>query len=253
MEVFVAIDYFILLHKQFKHRNSFYFMIKGLLFDAVGTLIKMQPKISETIYESLQKYNVTEEEFSRAYIKAREFYYNIYEKNFSFGNFREFWSAFIQIVVKDLGIERNIGEKIYDKIIEKTKFVRYPESLEVLDTLSKNYVLGVISNWDIEIGIYDVFEDLEMKKYLSVILASKDIKILKPSPRIFLEALRRINLAPYQCFYIGDDPYEDFYGAKNVGLIPILIDRKEKYKELDCPRIKNLKGIYPYLEKNKFL
>jgi len=228
-------------------------MIKGVLFDAVGTLIKMQPKISETIYGSLQKYNVAEEEFSRAYIKAREFYYNIYEKNFSFGNFREFWSAFIQVVVKDLGIEKNIGEKIYDKIIEKTKFVRYPESLEVLDTLSKNYVLGVISNWDIEIDIYDVFEDLELKKYLSVILASKDIKILKPSPRIFLEALRRINLAAYQCFYVGDDPYEDFYGVKNVGLIPILIDRKEKYKELDCLKIKNLKGIYPYLEKDKLL
>jgi len=228
-------------------------MIKGVLFDAVGTLIKMRPKISETIYGSLQKYNVTEEEFSRAYIKAREFYYNIYEKNFSFGNFREFWSAFIQVVVKDLGIEKNIGEKIYDKIIEKTKFVRYPESLEVLDTLSKNYVLGVISNWDIEIDIYDVFEDLELKKYLSVILASKDIKILKPSPRIFLEALRRINLAAYQCFYVGDDPYEDFYGVKNVGLIPILIDRKEKYKELDCLKIKNLKGIYPYLEKDKLL
>ena len=131
--------------------------------------------------------------------------------------------------------------------------MRYPESSEVLDTLSKKYVLGVISNWDIEIDIYDVFEDLELKKYLSVILASKDIKILKPSPRIFLEALRRTNLATYQCFYVGDDPYEDFYGAKNVGLIPILIDRKEKYKELDCLKIKNLKGIYPYLEKNKFL
>jgi len=61
MEVFAAIDYSVLFHKQFKHRNSFYFMIKGVLFDAVGTLIKMQPKISEMIYDSVQKYNVTKE------------------------------------------------------------------------------------------------------------------------------------------------------------------------------------------------
>ncbi len=228
-------------------------MIQGVLFDAVDTLIRMQPKISETIYESLQEYNVTQEEFSRSCMKARDFYYTLYEKNFSFGNFREFWSAFIQIILKDLGIKKNLGEKIYDRITEKTTFLRYPETLEVLDTLSKTYTLGVISNWDLESDINDIFEELKLKKYFSVIVASKDVKILKPSPKIFLGALRKINLAPYQCFYVGDDPYEDFYGARNVGLIPLLIDRKEKYRELDCPKIKTLKDIYPYLEKNKFL
>ena len=220
-------------------------MIKGVLFDAGGTLIRMKPGSDEIMYDMIQRYKITKEEFFRAFKEARKYRYRVYSK--------DSYSAFIQSILKNLGIEENIGEKIYDEIIKKAKFIRYPETLEVLKNLSRNYILGVISNWDLELNLNSIFEELRIRKYFSVIVVSKDIKISKPDPGIFLEALKKINLTPHQCFYIGDDPYEDFYGANNLGFISILIDRGNRYGELECPKIRDLREIYAYLEKDSFL
>ncbi len=226
-------------------------MIQGILFDAGGTLIRMEPEVSTTIYVRIQEHGVTEEEVSKAYKKAaKEFYQTYYSQNIDTSRF---WAAFIQSVLDDLGIEEELGEEIYNTIKEKTEFVAYPETSDVLKNLSSDYTLGIVSNWDLEVQIGDVLEELDLRKYFSTIVVSNELKVLKPNPQIFLKALENIQLAPSQCFYVGDDPYEDFYGAKNVGLIPLLLDREGEYDALDSPKISDLKEIHAYLERDRFL
>ncbi|MEA1993256.1 MAG: HAD-IA family hydrolase [Euryarchaeota archaeon] len=225
-------------------------MIEGVLFDAGNTLIKMEQDTAEILYEIIEDPTISIEEVYTAYKKSRSFYRDYYNEDM---DHKTFWSAFIQSALENLGIEEKRGEEFYEIIAEKTEFVPYPETSEVLSKLSKDYSLGIVSNWDLELSINDVLEDLELKEYFSSVISSSDIKILKPDPQIFLEALRRLDLKPHQCFYIGDELYEDIHGARNVGLIPILIDREGNYRETDCPKIENLKGIYTYLERDKFL
>ena len=48
----------------------------------------------------------------------------------------------------------------------------------------------------------------------------------KPDAGIFHEALKRAGVVPEQACHIGDEPATDIEGARNVGIAPILIDRK---------------------------
>ncbi|RLE83608.1 MAG: hypothetical protein DRJ41_04620, partial [Thermoprotei archaeon] len=52
----------------------------------------------------------------------------------------------------------------------------------------------------------------------------------KPDARIFKIALKRLGSRPEEAVHVGDDPLMDVKGAKNAGILPILIDRKGVYK-----------------------
>ena len=45
------------------------------------------------------------------------------------------------------------------------------------------------------------------------------------NPKIFLDTLTLLNVKPAQSVYVGDQILSDIQGSKNVGIIPLLIDR----------------------------
>ncbi|MCK4933562.1 HAD-IA family hydrolase, partial [Candidatus Bathyarchaeota archaeon] len=45
----------------------------------------------------------------------------------------------------------------------------------------------------------------------------------KPSPEIFKEALRRLDMKAEETFFVGDTPLEDIQGAKKVGMKTVFI------------------------------
>lgn len=62
----------------------------------------------------------------------------------------------------------------------------------------------------------------------------------KPEPGIFLQAVSLANAAPETTAYVGDNYYADIVGARNAGLVPILIDRRDLFPEADCRVIREI-------------
>ena len=59
----------------------------------------------------------------------------------------------------------------------------------------------------------------------SVIVNSADFGEAKPHPGIFLEGVKLLGAVPERVLYVGDDLHNDYFGAQQVGLHAILLNR----------------------------
>ena len=56
---------------------------------------------------------------------------------------------------------------------------------------------------------------------------SSETPWVKPQREIFLEAARRIGVAPGECVYVGDRGYEDVHGPQSAGMRAILVPHSD--------------------------
>jgi putative hydrolase of the HAD superfamily len=99
------------------------------------------------------------------------------------------------------------------------------------------YLLGVISNRDKP--FQDVLQDHGIGEFFDLSLAAGEVNIFKPEPGVFEHALRRLNLAPAEAIYVGDNYYADVVGARRAGLQPVLYDPIGIFPDPDCATIKS--------------
>ncbi len=107
----------------------------------------------------------------------------------------------------------------------------FPKTNSTLINLkSKGYRMGVISNgitikqWEklIRLGIYHFFDE---------VITSDEVGFEKPHPRIFEEALNRMDCVPNKAVMVGNKFSEDMMGAVNAGMSAILVNSKLTPKE----------------------
>lgn len=100
----------------------------------------------------------------------------------------------------------------------------YPESLEVLKSLRKDYKLGLLSNTHYQI-FHQLDQTFELGKYFDVILPSYETGRIKPDPEIFQIVLDRLGVTPEEAVMVGDNLRDDVRAAEDVGMRGILVDR----------------------------
>ena len=95
----------------------------------------------------------------------------------------------------------------------------------------------------------ELLKQLGIAPYFDFAIASDVFGVSKPDSRIFEEALRRADVDASQALHVGDSYDADVVGAKNAGITPILIDREDQHRTVDCHRINNLLLLLEMLEK----
>ena len=94
-------------------------------------------------------------------------------------------------------------------------------------------------------------EEYGIRDLWDVITLSGEVGISKPNPEIFLQSIHQIDqLTPNESIYVGDSYPFDVLGARNVGMVPILID-SNRGKDYDCLVITSFKDLIPLLIKLK--
>lgn len=97
----------------------------------------------------------------------------------------------------------------------------YDDVLAGLSMLGEHVVLGSISN-----GFADLHE-IGISSYFKVSLAAHRFGCAKPDPRIFLAACSELGLLPEQVIYVGDDLVLDVFGAQQVGMQGVWMNRQQ--------------------------
>ncbi|MBC8002422.1 MAG: HAD-IA family hydrolase, partial [Opitutaceae bacterium] len=93
----------------------------------------------------------------------------------------------------------------------------FADVLPAFDWLaSRDIRLAVVSNWDER--LHRILTGLKLRKYLDIVLVSREVGFNKPSPVIFEEALRKLGLPPESVLHVGDNRDEDLDGARAAGL-----------------------------------
>jgi HAD superfamily hydrolase (TIGR01549 family) len=100
----------------------------------------------------------------------------------------------------------------------------YPETLDVLESLSEAYPLGIISNGPSEIQWAKV-NMFRLKDYFQTIIISGDVGVEKPSEAIFRLALNRARTPADRCAHVGDSLVDDVNGSRQAGMTSIWVNR----------------------------
>lgn len=117
------------------------------------------------------------------------------------------------------------------RILTTKSLTIYPETVPVLTQLhdSGKVRLAIVSNTQ-RLFTMPELTRFGLQRYFECIVFSSDVKACKPNARIFNTALERMRIEPQQAIYVGDNPFDDVWGAQRVGLKTIWIDRGEAYE-----------------------
>lgn len=111
----------------------------------------------------------------------------------------------------------------------------YPVTKRALGEMKKKYRLGIVSN------AQEAFTIPEMNlyglmPYFETIVLSSQVGVKKPNSRIFMQALKTLNVDPGEVVFVGNDMTADIMGAGKLGMRTIFVQNKEAY---------NMAGIAP--------
>jgi len=120
----------------------------------------------------------------------------------------------------------------------------YPDAEPTLSSLSsKGFLLGLVSNAPAD--TIDTVKSLGLGKFLSSIVISGIVGFTKPHPEIFRIALSELGVSPNEAVHIGDLYDADVVGARNAGIVGVLLDRDHTHGTPDCLWIRSLSEIEP--------
>jgi putative hydrolase of the HAD superfamily len=112
-------------------------------------------------------------------------------------------------------------------VITQAHWLPEPDALATLTQLrSRGYRLALISNASDDPNTQVLVDKLGARDLFEVISSSAVLGVRKPNPKIFRDALERMNLPPEKVAMVGDTLGADILGAYNAGIFSIWIKRR---------------------------
>lgn len=199
-------------------------MLKGVIFDFGQTLANSVEGL-----KSAEKY-VQGKMFSELSIPSNGVFLSVYRRirkefhaNSDFSK-KSMWSAVFREFgkVADPECLENSENIYWQKVKENTRL--FPETLQVLEKLSNEYRLALITNAQGQkrSGIHPIADFPELEPLFSeVIVAGVDGIPPKPDPTPFRHCLEGLGITPNEAIYVGDDWRIDICGARSIGITPV--------------------------------
>jgi HAD superfamily hydrolase (TIGR01549 family) len=214
--------------------------MKMIFIDMGETLIKFTPRFYEGIYKTLVKlgYNVTEKEVFRATVKhlSKKHFPDNLIKGLAQPNYKE--------ILYELGIvpKKDVISELQKTEIIGSKYELYPDSKKFLEEVKK-LGLKIVLLTNATPRVYNIIKELNIDNYIDLVIASCDIGLMKPHPKMFWYALMKggFKSCPKPCIHIGDVYEIDGYCAQRFGVDYIIVDRNNFYDDLmDINKVRNL-------------
>lgn len=209
--------------------------IKAITFDLDDTLWPLKPTLMHAEHETYEWLKINAKSLTNQFSLAAlsEFRFTLFKNDIRFKNQI---SQVRKETIKAFALRSNYSEKEAIELAEQAFNVHYKlrqkvncyEGVEeLLSLLSKNHLLGTISN-----GNADVKQTC-IGHHFSFALSAEHINASKPDGLIFDTALSRIEslmgqaLDPSEVAHVGDDFLCDIVGAKRAKFKAIWLDGHE--------------------------
>lgn len=119
-------------------------------------------------------------------------------------------------------------------------FQPYPEAHAAVAGLkAAGYTLVVVSNWDY--SLERTLEAFGMRDLFDHVFASLECGVEKPDVELFRIVERDVGAAPHEFLHVGDNPVDDYQGARDAGWRAALLDRS--IAQTVRPRIPDLHAV----------
>jgi putative hydrolase of the HAD superfamily len=158
---------------------------------------------------------------------------------------RAVWDTIYRSFLADVGIAGDhdrLVEALYKRFTDMASYRLHPDALPTLERLrTTDLRLGLISNF--EEWLERLLEALEVRHFFDVTVISGIEGVEKPDAAIFRIALERAGVPAERSVYVGDNPVFDIEAAREVGMIPVLIDRRGRHPDTEATRITSLDDL----------
>jgi len=241
-----------------KFSMSYSNLTKAVFFDWFNTLALYEPPREELHSQIVQEFgiDVSPPDLLSGILAADKYIFAEIARSPMTKRSREeqgkIYCKYAYIMLKQVGYE--VDSKVLPQIINRwpqvfnrTMFVLFDDVILSLKTLKeRGLTLGLITNATKD--AVSAQHELGLEPYLNFTVTSEEAGTDKPDPAIFLLALERARVSPWEAIHVGDQYELDVGGARRAGITPIMIDRYNLYPEVDdCPRISTLPELLRYL------
>jgi len=212
--------------------------VKAIIFDIDGTLIDSLDVIAETLVEASKEigYNIGSEDIKEFIgIPGKEIVKQL-------------------LKISDPQKIREVLEKWEEKqrkiYLKRVKL--YPKVKETLEYLKKRgFKLATATSLTSD-KAKEILQIFSIKRYFDTCVAADDVKEGKPSPHVFLEAAKRLNVKPEECIVVGDTEYNILAAKKAKMKVIMFGSQKQKFKIIKTKpdhiihSYQELKTLLPY-------
>jgi putative hydrolase of the HAD superfamily len=205
---------------------------EAIFFDVGDTLIRAHPSWAAVYREGLAEFGIAvdEKDLERALFEETKAgaWWNIED---AFEPSEE--NSYQRIKAFDLAVLARIGHPEIDEeairsiegvFARRSAWHVFPDVMPALDALQDAGIrMGVISNfvW----GGVELIHDLELAGHFDSLTVSARVGFQKPHRGIFQHALDALRVAPERAIHVGDSYRADIFGARRMGITPVLIAR----------------------------
>jgi putative hydrolase of the HAD superfamily len=161
---------------------------------------------------------------------------------------RAFWTEIYRELLDAMGLHWSdeLAARLYATFTDVSNYRLFDDVVVCLERLrADGYELGLISNF--EEWLEMLLERLDVTRFFEVRVISGVEGVEKPDPRIFRLALDRAGVPAGESVYVGDNPAFDVEPARAVGMLGVLLDRRERFPEAEGIRITSLTQLHDVL------
>jgi putative hydrolase of the HAD superfamily len=207
--------------------------LQAVLFDVDFTIAKPGPDLGPEGYQRLGRRFGLELDPLR-YGEARAHAVETLQRHPELDHDEEVWVLFTEQIVRGMG---GNSDRAYECALEMTRawehadnFQIFEDVLPVLEDLRlRSLKIGLVSNTGRNLDDFVRHHGLVVDAAVSSGVHGKT----KPHPTIFQAALGRLGVDPEAAVMVGDSIEDDVEGAKAVGMQAVLLDRDDRYPEIE--------------------
>jgi putative hydrolase of the HAD superfamily len=219
-------------------------MVKGIYFDAVGTLIHPEPAVAVVYAEAARRFgsrydaDAIAQRFGIAF-QAQEALDRANGWLTDEERERSRWRQIVGTVLDDAADPTGCFDFLYGHFAKPGAWRCDAQAEALFEYLERRgYLLGLASNFDKR--LYDLIRGLKPLQRLANVIISSEVGVRKPAPEFFHFMCRQAGLAAAHILHVGDDPVNDYAGAQAAGLQALLFDPLGKHAGESAQRIRSL-------------
>ncbi len=223
-------------------------MIKSVVFDAYGTLIDTKDG-SVRATAAILKRNGADLDPVEVYARWKQLHKQHIDSLETFAKEEDVFLTDLARLYQEFGISGNPEEDV--RLMLATLGTRdvYPEALDVIRVIRERFRVYIASTTEEAPLITD------MKRNGIVVdghFTSESLQVYKPRREFFTQVIEALGLTASEMVYVGDSLRDDVYGAGQLGIKTVWINRKNRPLSEDdvIPdyQIRDLRELPPLLD-----
>lgn len=145
---------------------------------------------------------------------------------------KDIFKTFLELT--PLGYSKTYHDELFDLYTTiRCELSLYEDAKEFLDYLHHlKYPVAILTNGSIQ-AQKNKIANLKLTHIPTFYARENGIQYEKPHPSAFLKVVDFFNISPQNCYMIGDNPITDLYGASQIGITPIWL-QKGYAKNIEC-------------------